>query len=170
MTDVRVHDVVLAGARLVLGGYLAAHGAQKLFGTFDGPGLEACGKGFEQLGLTPGRPMAVLAGASELGGGLLIAVGAAHPAGPLAVAGTMAVASATHRGRGPFNSDGGYELPLANLVAAAALGVAGPGRFRLGGTLPGLLTAAGALAGGAMAAVSIVRIRAAQRAALAERG
>ncbi len=35
-----MRDVTLLGAGLVLGGYLAVHGAQKLFGAFGGPGLD----------------------------------------------------------------------------------------------------------------------------------
>ena len=45
-------------ARFVLGGYLAVHGAQKLFGAFGGNGIEGTAKGFEHLGLTPAREMA----------------------------------------------------------------------------------------------------------------
>src|SRR6266849_3649410 len=98
-TDMR--DAALLGARLVLGGYLTVHGAQKLFGAFGGHGLDATGAGFESIGLTPGKQMAALAGATELGGGLLTAAGIADPAGPLAIAGAMTVAAATHRANGP---------------------------------------------------------------------
>lgn len=125
-------DVALLGARLVVGGYLAAHGAQKLFGTFGGHGLEGTGGFFESLGLTPGRRMAVAAGASELGGGALTAAGLAHPLGPVAIASTMAVAASTaHRRQGAFATTNGPELPLTNLAAAAALAAVGPGRFSL---------------------------------------
>jgi putative oxidoreductase len=41
--------------RLVLGGLLTGHGAQKLFGSFSGPGLEGTSGFMEMLGLTPGR-------------------------------------------------------------------------------------------------------------------
>src|SRR5436309_2797241 len=37
-------------ARLVLGGYLAVHGAQKLFGLFGGHGVAGTAKGFGSLG------------------------------------------------------------------------------------------------------------------------
>src|SRR5271154_1944289 len=98
MTDAgRNRDLALLVERLVLGGYLAAHGAQKLFGSFGGPGLDATAAGFERLGLSPGREMAILAGASERGGGLLTATGVAEPLGPIMVAGAMTVATAVHR-------------------------------------------------------------------------
>ena len=38
-------NLALLSGRLVLGGYLAAHGAQKLFGSFDGYGIEATSGG-----------------------------------------------------------------------------------------------------------------------------
>jgi putative oxidoreductase len=129
----RSRDAALLGTRLVLGGYLAAHGAQKLFGWFDGPGLDAAGAGFDHIGLHPGRPMAAVAGLSEFGGGLLTMAGLADPLGPVALAGTMAVASTVHRESGPLSAKGGFELPLTNLGTALALAVSGPGRYSVDG-------------------------------------
>jgi DoxX-like protein len=54
-------------ARLVLGGYTVVHGSQKLLGAFGGPGPEKAGAHFEAMGLNPGKEMAMLAGATELG-------------------------------------------------------------------------------------------------------
>ena len=42
----------------MVGGYMAAHGAQKLFGAFGGYGLEGTAGFFEALGLRPGKEMA----------------------------------------------------------------------------------------------------------------
>ena len=124
-------DSALLGLRLSLGSYLAVHGAQKLFGHFDGPGLDQAGAGFEHLGLKPGKAFAALAGGSELVGGLLTAAGAADPVGPLAVAGAMTVASLTHADKGPLMQKGGFELPASYLAAAVALAGTGPGRYSL---------------------------------------
>lgn len=125
-----MRNIALLAFRLTLGGYLAGHGAQTLFGSFGGPGLEAAGARFERLGLTLGRTMAALAGASELGGGLLTAAALAYPIGPLAIIGTMAVAGFTaHRGKGAFLATGGPELTLIDLTAAAVLATAGPGPY-----------------------------------------
>lgn len=120
-------DLALLTGRVVLGGYLAAHGAQKLFGSFGGYGIEATSAGFERLGLRPGAFFARVAAVSELGGGALVALGAAEPVGPVVLAGTMAVASSTHVDNGPFSTKAGFELPLTNMATALALGVAGPG-------------------------------------------
>src|SRR5215213_3087085 len=102
--------------RLVLGSYLAAHGAQKLFGSFGGHGLEGTGKFFETIGLKPGRQMAALSGAAEFGGGVLTATGIAHPLGPIALTSVMAAAGSTHVPKGPLAAQGGFELPLTNLA------------------------------------------------------
>ncbi len=75
--------------------------------------------------------MATAAGLSEFGGGLLTLAGVADPLGPVTIAGTMAVASTTHRANGPFAVNQGYELALTNLGAALCLAVAGPGRYSL---------------------------------------
>jgi putative oxidoreductase len=128
-------DVALLAGRAVVGGYLAAHGAQKLFGSFDGPGLERLAAGFHGMGLRPGRPMATVAGVSEFGGGLLTLTGTLSPLGPLAIAGTMAVATSTHTPNGPFSAKGGYELALTDLGAALLLAAAGPGRYSVDGLI-----------------------------------
>ncbi|MHB1774838.1 MAG: DoxX family protein [Acidimicrobiales bacterium] len=153
-----MRSIALLVARLVLGGYMIAHGAQKLFGAFGGHGLEGTGGFFENIGLAPGKQMAALAGASELGGGVLTATGIAYPLGPLMVAGTMAVASTTHRANGALASNGGFELPLTNLAAASALAAAGPGKLRVGRHLPAPLAAVAGLAGAGMAVFAISKL------------
>jgi putative oxidoreductase len=148
----------LLGARLVLGCYLAVHGAQKLFGAFGGRGLEVTGGHFEHIGLRPGKAMAAVAGANEFGGGVLTATGIAFPLGPLAIIGTMAVAAITHREKGPLAQSGGFELPLTNLAAAAALAAAGPGNLRLGPNLSPRLVRRVVLIGAVMGGVSAYQL------------
>ena len=48
-------DIGLLVLRVVLGLTLAAHGAQKLFGWFGGPGLQGLGSWLESIGFVPGR-------------------------------------------------------------------------------------------------------------------
>ena len=165
-----MRSALLLGARVVVGGYLAIHGAQKLFGAFGGPGLDKAAAGFKRIGLAPGRQMAALARATELGGGVLTAAGIADPAGPLAIIGAMTVASAAHRANGPLAAKGGFELPLTNLAAAAALAATGPGRLKIGPPLPRPLTAAAAAVGTLIAAGSLARMASAARAAGAAQG
>ena len=153
-----MRNVGLLVSRVILGAYLAVHGAQKLFGSFGGPGLEATATGFDQLGMRPGKLMATVAGASELGGGVLTATGVADPLGPLMLAGTMAVASTVHRKQGPMAQKGGFELPLTNLAVAMALLSSGSGRLRLGPRLSKSMTRLSAVAGVALAAGSVAQL------------
>jgi putative oxidoreductase len=155
-----MRDLSLLVGRLTLGGYVAAHGVQKLFGAFGGHGPEKTGEFFESTGLTPGRELAIAAGASETGGGLFTALGSAWPVGPVATASTMVVAAATaHRGKGLLAATGGPELPLTNFALAMVLATCGPGRFsldhllgaRLNPTLVRLLMVSSAIAAGVIA-------------------
>jgi putative oxidoreductase len=148
---------ITTAARAVLGGYLAAHGAQKLFGSFGGAGLDGTAEMFGRLGLTPGREMAALAGVSELTGGILTATGVADPFGPIAVASTMAVAATVHRKAGPFATKGGYELPLTNLAFAVVLATARPGH-RAGPSLPAPVTALVFVGAAALAGVAVSKL------------
>ena len=144
--------------RVVLGGYLAVHGAQKLFGSFGGHGLEVTTAGFERLGLTPAREMALLAGASELGGGVLTATGIADPLGPVALAGAMAVATLVHHKSGPLQSKGGFELPLTNLALATLLASSAARGSALGPRLPKRWATVVTLGAGALTALSVAKV------------
>jgi putative oxidoreductase len=155
-------NLTLLAGRTVLGGYLAAHGAQKLFGSFDGPGIDAAAAGFDHIGLKPGSVFARIAAISELGGGALTAAGAAAPLGPLVLTGTMIVAAATHRAHGAFAARGGYELALTNAAAAAAFAIAGPGRLSVDGLigkrLPDSLTRLVVAGAVAVSAASLAKV------------
>lgn len=153
-----MRHVGLLATRTIFGGYLAVHGAQKLFGVFGGQGLEASGAAFESMGMKPGKTMAALAGASEFGGGILTATGMAEPLGPIAIAGTMVVASAVHRKQGPLSQNGGFELPLTNFAIAVALMSSGLGRYRLGPRLPKSLIRLSVVGGTILAVVSIAQL------------
>ena len=147
-----MRDVMLLGTRFVLGGYLARARRAEAVRGLRRPGAGQGRGRVRAARLTPGKPMAALEGALELGGGLLTAAGAADPAGPLAIMGAMTVASVTHRANGPLAASRGYELPLTNLAAAAAVVASGPGRHRLGPSLSRRLTAAVAAGGALLAA------------------
>ena len=118
--------------RAAVGGVFFAHGAQKLFGWFGGPGPDAMGQGFEKMGIRPGKRNALIAGASEAGGGALIATGLMMPLGAAAVTGVMHQAFRTvHWEKGFFNTQGGYEYNLVLATAAIALADTGPGPLSL---------------------------------------
>jgi putative oxidoreductase len=153
-----MRDAALLGARVLLGGYMFIHASQKLLGKFHGPGLEKIGEIFEKNGLAPGRQMATAAAATEIAGGVLTITGIANPAGPLAIAGAMSVAAAHNREGGLMAVRNGVELPVAYATLALTLAAAGPGKYRIGPSLPRGLTAVGALAGGAVAGALIAKM------------
>jgi putative oxidoreductase len=125
-------DLGLLVLRLAVGGLLAGHGAQKLFGTFGGPGLAGTSGWLESMGFSPAKQWAIMAGLSEFGGGTLTALGLAHPLGPISTLGAMAIASLdVHAGKPVWATEGGAELPITNMSAALALALAGPGAFSL---------------------------------------
>jgi putative oxidoreductase len=124
-------DVGLLIIRGVLGALLIGHGTQKLFGWFGGYGLEGTGAWMHSIGHRPGRLMAAVAGLSEAGGGLLLALGFLDPLGTAIVVGVMVTAATTHWKHGVWNTEGGYELPVFYAVVAAGLGFTGPGRYSI---------------------------------------
>ncbi len=127
-----VVDAGLATVRLAAGGLLAGHGAQKLFGTFGGPGLERTGSWLESLGLKPGMRWAALAGLSEFAGGVLTGLGLMHPLGPIALQGAMMTAiRQVHWGKPIWVTEGGAELPVIYSTIGLGLAFAGPGRYSL---------------------------------------
>lgn len=153
-------DIGLLILRLVVGGLFIGHGTQKLFGWFGGGGPEGTGGFFESLGYRPGRAMAVVAGLGEAGGGLLLAIGFFTPLGSAAIIGVMLNAAlAVHVANGVWNQDGGFEYPLVNATAAAALAFVGPGAASvdraIGWELNGMFWGVGAVAVGALAGLAV---------------
>jgi len=125
-------DVGLLILRLVVGALFVGHGTQKLFGWFGGGGLQGTGQFYGSAGYRPGVPMAMLAGASEAGGGVLLVFGLLTPLGAAAIIGVMVNATfAVHWKNGLWNTNGGFELPLVMAASAAALAFTGPGRWSL---------------------------------------
>ena len=147
--------------RLVLGLLLVGHGSQKLFGIFGGPGLTGAGGFFDSLGFRPGKPMAVVAGISESGAGLMIALGFLTPLASAAVIGTLVVAGSVHWRAGLWAQKGGYELAFFYVAAATALAFSGPGKYSLDNAIglhafSGNLWGIAAVALGALSGLAVV--------------
>ena len=125
-------DLALLLLRLSAGLTIAAHGAQKLFGWFGGPGFSGTMKMQERMGLKPLPLWASLVILGEFGGGLLLALGLLTPLGAAGMLGAMFMAIAkAHWKNGFWNSKRGLEFPLQLLAAAVAIGFAGPGSYSL---------------------------------------
>ena len=128
--DDRFHDAALLLARGVVGGSIAAHGAQKLFGWFGGPGPQGAANMMGSLGFQPQEKMAQLASMTEIGAGVLIATGAGGPLGPMMLMSVMGVAvGSVHWKNGYFNQNQGFELNTMYALVALLLAVEDHGRF-----------------------------------------
>jgi putative oxidoreductase len=117
--------------RAVAGLTLAAHGSQKLFGWFGGPGFAKLEQGFGAMGFKPAQFWVSLVILGELGGGLSLAFGFLTPLGAAGALGAMAMAARSHWKNGFFATKGGFEYPLALLAMSLAVGIAGPQAYSL---------------------------------------
>lgn len=116
--------------RLVIGVLFIGHGAQKLFGWFGGYGLKGTGNWMDSLGLKPGMTMALLAGLTELIGGILFTLGLLTPLAGLMIAATMVIAIVkVHRPNGLWSTQNGYEYNLTLLAVAIGIALIGPGQY-----------------------------------------
>ena len=129
-------DVALFILRMGVGLIFAVHGAQKLFGLWNGPGFAGWTAAMERMGYRPALVFAGISGLIELAGGLLLAAGLFTPIAAFAlVAQSVVIIGAAHWRSGFFNRDGGYEFPLALATGVVAVLFAGPGALSLDATI-----------------------------------
>jgi len=125
-------SIALLVARLIVGLGLAAHGAQKLFGWFGGPGPKGMEGVMASMNMRPPMLMGLAAGLGEFGGGLLIALGFLGGVGPGVLVVVMLTAIFTvHWGKGFFSGSGGWELPAMYIAGALAIDFAGFGVYSI---------------------------------------
>ena len=125
--------------RLALGAVMIAHGAQKVLGTFGGPGFNAFIGGTTPFGfMRPAWVWLAAAAISELVGGILVGLGFLTRVGAFFIAATMLTAVVgIHWTGGFFASNRGYEYPLSLLAMALALLIAGGGQASIDKSLSG---------------------------------
>ena len=148
-------DYGLLILRLVLFVIMAFHGTQKLFGWWDGGGLDRAEKFFASQGFRPPRLMALIAGATETTGALLVGAGAGSVLAVAMLTGVLANVTAIHLRNGLDSRKHGFEFELVLLASVAAIGFCGPGALSLdhllalphGAPWGPLAVAAGVLAG-----------------------
>ncbi|MBY6203477.1 DoxX family protein [Halomonas denitrificans] len=129
--------------RLSAGIIFIAHGAQKLFGSFGGYGLEGTGQWMASIGLEPGWLMALLAGSAEFFGGIALLIGLLVRPAAAILAITMLVAIlAVHIGNGLFMANNGYEFALSLLAISISLAFSGAGRWSVDRAITGAITGA----------------------------
>ena len=133
--DDRPVDLALLAVRIVLAWIFIYYGGGKLFGWFNGPGLDTTTQFMaDTAGLRPGRFFAVVGGLIELGGGVAMALGIISRLAGLALFGDMVMAMITVTWSKGINSEQvppGYELNLTLAALALVIVVLGAGRYSL---------------------------------------
>src|SRR5262245_51185563 len=122
-------DAALLVVRVVVGVIFAAHGAQKLFGAFGGPGLASVVK---MMG-----PIGYLVTIGEFFGGLGLVFGflTRFSAASLIVI-MLGAIGMVHGKNGFFQQNGGFEYNLALIGLLVPTLIAGPGKSAIGRFLP----------------------------------
>ncbi|HEY6564377.1 MAG TPA: DoxX family protein [Pirellulaceae bacterium] len=132
-----LRDLGLLLIRVMLGCIFAFHGAQKLLGWWDGPGLGQFAVFLNGLEIPYPAYGAVLAGAAELFGGIALITGFWMRTLSVPLLATMGTAIwFVHRHEFDL-AKGGMEYPLTLAVTTLGLALTGPGTFALT-HIPGL--------------------------------
>jgi putative oxidoreductase len=155
----RLVNLALLVLRLVVGAVFVAHGSQKLFGSFGGPGIDTFASVLHRMGMRPARLHAIASGTAEFAGGVLIALGLLTPAAAALIVAVMIIAVLKiHLSKGFFVTNGGFEFNLVLVAAAFALAGVGAGNWLLDHALgfhdAGAAWALGALAVGILGALA----------------
>ncbi|MEV7616775.1 DoxX family protein [Streptomyces sp. NPDC089799] len=163
VTDSTPYDVGLLLIRLAVGLIMFVHGVQKLFGWFDGGGIEGTGGFFTKAGYPAGESMALIAGLTETLGGLGLIVGLLTPLAAAGIFGVM-INAMDVKWTGSVFGEQGIEFESLLAVSAAAVAIAGPGRFAADRYVPVLrdhrmVYGIGALALATVLAVAVVLVR-----------
>ena len=122
-------DASLLIMRIVVGIIFAAHGAQHLFGAFNGPGLKGT---VDMLG-----PVGYLVAIGEFFGGIGIVFGflSRFSAASIIVIMIGAIVK-VHFSKGFFMQNGGFEYNLALIGLLLPILILGPGKYAVGQKLP----------------------------------
>lgn len=129
MNDADAIELVLLLARVSFGLMMAAHGYNHFF---RGGRIAGTGRWFDSLGMKPGRIHAIVASATEIGAGLLLAAGLLTPLASAGFIGLMTVAIWTvHRKNGFFIIKEGWEYTFLIAVVALLIATTGPLKYSL---------------------------------------
>jgi putative oxidoreductase len=128
-------DIGLLLLRLGIGGVVFAHGAQKVFGLWGGPGIAVFAGNLETFGYQQATTLSWVTGVTELLAGAFIVLGLLTPLAAAAVLAIMINAVLLKLGNGffvtsPKGSDA-VEFSLVLGLGAACLVFTGPGRIAL---------------------------------------
>ncbi|MFC7447344.1 DoxX family protein [Rhodococcus daqingensis] len=129
-------DLGLLVLRLGLGTVVLFHGLQKLFGWWNGPGLEGFETTLSDAGFEQARLLAILGAVGEVTAGTLLIFGLATPLAGAAVLVVLINAWCVRQVAEPglqFFAPSGVEHETMLVAAAVAVVLTGPGRFSVDG-------------------------------------
>lgn len=128
-------DIGLLLLRLGIGAAVFAHGAQKVFGLWGGPGITAFAGSLSSYGYQQAMTLSWVTGVTELIAGAFVVLGVVTPLAAAAVLAIMINAVLVKLGHGVFvsGSSGGDALEYSVVLGlgAACLVFTGPGRIAL---------------------------------------
>jgi putative oxidoreductase len=129
-------DLGLLILRVAVGVIFAAHGAQKAFGWWSGPGFAGWRSAIGRMQIRPAGFWAFVSMAVELAGGGLLVLGLLTPlVSALLVGQSVVITVQVHLAKGFWNRNGGIEFPLSLGAGVAALAGTGPGSVSLDAAL-----------------------------------
>jgi putative oxidoreductase len=128
-------DLGLLLLRFGVGGTFFAHGMQKVFGMWGGPGIAGFARSLEGFGFQQATILSWVTGITELVAGAFVVLGFVTPLAAAGLLGIMISSVAVKFGNGFFIASpagaGAVELDVVLGLAAAALVLTGPGRVAL---------------------------------------
>lgn len=125
-------DLAILVLRVALGIMFAAHGLQKAFGLFGGPGIGGFSEMLSGLGFSQSVLWAYIAAYTELLGGTFLCLGVFTRGCAALLLVLMVVATRkVHFSKGFFLAQGGFEYPFIIAAVCVALILLGPGRFSI---------------------------------------
>ncbi len=123
-------DISVLLLRLAVGLTFAAHGSQKAFAWWGGPGPQGWRGVITALGFRPVALFVWVSILTELVAGLLLAAGFLTPLATAAlIAQSVVIIFKAHWPKGFFSQKGGFEYPFLLAVSTVAVGLTGPGQI-----------------------------------------
>lgn len=127
--DLDAVSMALLILRVGIGVTLASHGYNKFFG---GGRIPGTANWFDSMGMRPGKVHAVLAASTEMGAGILMAVGLLTPLAGAAFVSLMIVAAYTvHMKNGFFIVKSGWEYNWVLALIGVTIATLGPWKYSL---------------------------------------
>lgn len=146
--------------RLALGMALLLQGTAKL----GAPGRHDVAGFFDDVGIRPALPFALLAGGTEVSVAILLIAGFGTVIAGAAAAAVLGIAAVVTWRNGYWNAAGGSEYPILAAMAALALTFTGAGAHSIdeliGWTTPSSTTTVAAIVLAALAAAPVLVVRA----------